>query len=215
MKTLFIRARSNIDVASLAREIHFDGVFGLVASVQHVSQLDEVKKFLPKSIIGGQVIGCDISKAKRIAPKVDAFLFIGSGNFHPVQIAMETGKEVYTADPFTGQIGKIPEEEIEERKKRIKAGYIAFLHAERIGILVSTKKGQNKLKEAKRLKAGLAKKKKASFIFVFDTLDFSQLANFPDIQCWVNTACPRIAIEDYKKFPKPVVNMAGIPKQSI
>ncbi len=35
-------------------------------------------------------------------------------------------------------------------------------------------------------------KNKRFYKFVFDTLDYSQLENFPFIECWVNTACPRI-----------------------
>ena len=46
-------------------------------------------------------------------------------------------------------------------------------------------------------------------IFAFDTLDFNQIENFPFVQCWVNTACSRI-LDDYEKFPKPLVDISDI-----
>jgi len=211
MKTLFIHAKSNLPL-DVVKKIKYKGKLGLVTTIQHIHKLKEVKKIIPNSVIGGQVIGCNISKAKKIAPKVKAFLFIGSGNFHPLKIAMETGKEVFTADPYTNHVGKISKEEVDERKRRQKGAYLTFLHAEKIGILVSTKKGQDKLKDAQKLKNKLKKEEKAAFIFIFDTLDFNQLESFPDIDCWVNTACPRMAIEDYDKFLKPVINIEEIFK---
>lgn len=212
MKTLFIMARSNLDVNELISKVDFKGRLGLVTTIQHLHLLPSVKRKLKKSLIVGQVLGCDVSNALKIAKKVDAFLFIGSGNFHPVQIAMKTGKKVFTLDPFTGNLSEVSEEEIESRKRKIRAGYAHFLNANRIGILVSSKPGQSQMKAAESLKKYLLKQNKKPFIFVFDTLDFSQLENFPDIECWVNTACLRMAIEDYDKFPKPVVNIGDLPE---
>jgi len=212
MKTLFLHAESNLDIKELVKNIDFKGKLGLVTTIQHFKKLKEIQKLIPKSVIGGQVIGCNVKKAKAIKSKVDAFLFIGSGNFHPLQIALETEKKVIMLDPYTGQISEISEEEIEERKRRLKGAYITYLHAEKIGILVSTKEGQNRMKEALKLKNSWSKKKKQAFIFLFDTLDFIQLDNFTDIDCWVNTACLRMAIEDYSKFSKPVINIEDLLK---
>jgi diphthamide biosynthesis enzyme Dph1/Dph2-like protein len=41
-------------------------------------------------------------------------------------------------------------------------------------------------------------KDKKFYMFAFDTLQASYLDNFPFIQCWVNTACPRI-FEDFRE----------------
>ena len=87
-----------------------------------------------------------------------------------------------------------------------------FLEATEIGILVSLKPGQNNFKKAIELKTQL--KDKNCFIFVFDTLDFNQVENFPFIQCWINTACSRI-LDDYGKFPKPLVDLSDIEKKEL
>jgi 2-(3-amino-3-carboxypropyl)histidine synthase len=210
MKTLFIEARSNLNVDELISKIDFNGKLGITTTIQHMHLLPSAKKKLKNSVIAGQVLGCDVSNALKIAKKVDAFLFIGSGNFHPVQIAIKTGKKVIRADPFTNSISEVTEEEIEDRKRKVRSGYAYFLNANKIGILVSAKPGQNKIKAAEFLKKELEKQGKKPYLFTFDTLDFHQLDNFPDIECWVNTACERMAIEDYDKFSKPVVNICDI-----
>ncbi|HII14893.1 MAG TPA: hypothetical protein HA362_01120 [Nanoarchaeota archaeon] len=211
MKTLFITAKSKASITELIRNVQFEGKLGLLTTAQHLHLLPEAKNALKNSVIGGQVLGCDVSNALKIAKKVDAFIFIGSGNFHPVQVAMKTGKRVLILDPIAGNLSEVSSSDIETRKRKITAGYAIFLNANKIGILVSSKKGQSRMKEAEKLKKELEKQGKKAFIFVFDTLDFNQLENFPDIECWVNTACLRMAIEDYDKFPHSVVNISDLP----
>ena len=77
--------------------------------------------------------------------------------------------------------------------------YTKFLHADNIGILVSTKPGQNSYKKAVEIKEKLESKGKKCFIFVFDTLNSNEMENFPFIDFWINTACPRIADDEDKK----------------
>ncbi|MDI6738331.1 MAG: diphthamide synthesis protein [Nanoarchaeota archaeon] len=213
MKTLFIEARSKQGIDGLLEKVDFEGRMGLIATVQHLHLLPIVHKKLKGSVIGGQVLGCDVSNALKIGKRVDGYLFVGSGNFHPVQIAMKTGKMVIMLDPIAQSVSEVTPLDVEIRKKRITAGYAHFLNANRIGILVSSKPGQNMIKAAEQLKKKLNKEGKKAYIFAFDTLDFSQLENFPDIECWVNTACYRIAIEDYGKFPRSVVNISDIAER--
>ena len=57
-------------------------------------------------------------------------------------------------------------------------------------------------------------KEKNCYIFAFDTLDFSQIENFPFVECWVNTACNRI-LDDYGKFPKPLIDLADLEEKKV
>ena len=132
---------------------------------------------------------------------MDSFLFIGSGDFHPLELALRTGKEVYVANPYNNTITRISKEEVEKKKKEIKGKYIRFLNAKKVGILVSTKPGQYNIKKAMDLRKKI---KKETYIFVFETLKENELENYPDIDIFINTACPRIGfkkvinIEDLK-----------------
>lgn len=191
MKTLFIEAKSGADVAlSKVQLAKLAGKIGIVATVQHLHKIKDVQEQLPESVVGGQVLGCDVSAAAKIKDKVDAFLYVGSGEFHPLGIAAETGKDVFCFNPFTKKLSKITEADLKDYRRCRKASMARFLSAGKIGILVSAKPGQSQLKKAKEL-AG--KKDKEYFIFAFDTLNEVDLENFPFIECWVNTACPRIA----------------------
>jgi len=193
MKTLFIEARSNLDV-TLSREqiAKLPKKVGIATTIQHLHKIKDVQKQVPGSVMAGQVLGCDVSAAKKIMEKVDAFLYVGSGAFHPLGIAIETGKDVFCFNPSTGKLSKIGKGEVEKYNKRKKTSLIKFLSADKVGILVSAKPGQSRMEDAKRL---AKRKDKEYFIFAFDTLNTMDLENFPFIQCWVNTACPRIADE--------------------
>ncbi len=189
MKTLFIPAKSKIDISKVLKKVKIKGKIGLVTTAQFLHQLPKAKKVLKSSIIAGQILGCNASVAEKIKNKVDVFLYIGSGKFHPIEVAIKTNKPVYIANPNTNEFSRISEEEIKKKKRNQKGKLLKFLASEKIGILVSTKPFQYNLKKALILKKKL---KKDSFIFLFNTLNIEELENFPDIGCWVNTACPRI-----------------------
>ena len=221
MKLMMIEGRykgkidlSNLDTTILPKNI------GLATTVQFIDFLDEIKQYLEndgKNVFidktrqkyEAQLLGCDIGGAEKIKDKIDAFLYIGTGKFHPLGIALNIDKEVFCYDPINVIFSKIDRSEVEKYNKKRKAAYMKFLEAEEIGILVSLKPGQNNFKKAVELKRQL--KDKNSYIFVFDTLDFSQLENFPFVQCWVNTACNRM-LDDYDKFQKPLVDLSDIEK---
>ena len=224
MKIMMIEGRykgkinlSGLDVSILPKNI------GLVTTVQFLDFVDEIKKYLEingkgifidkiKQKYEGQLLGCDIGGAEKIKDEVDAFLYIGTGKFHPLGIALNVDKEVFCYEPINAILSKIHKSEVEMYNKKRRSAYMKFLETEEIGILVSLKPGQNNFRKAVELKKQL--KDKNCYIFVFDTLDFNQIENFPFIQCWVNTACNRI-LDDYEKFRKPLVDMNSIPFDAI
>ena len=71
--------------------------------------------------------------------------------------------------------------------------------------MITTKPGQNNLKKALELKAD-----KNIYYFLDDTINFAELENFNFIDCWVNTACPRIAYDDSIKIAKPIINIGEL-----
>jgi len=212
MKVLHIEAKYGKPVQiseKIASEL--PSSLGLVSSIQFIDSLPLIKKSLNKNkkikkiIICGQVLGCDVKNAGKV--KVDAFLYIGDGKFHPLAVALGTGKPVFMFNPLNNSFKKIEKKDVENYKKRRKGALTKFLHAENIGILVSTKPGQyydikklksteNKFSEVNLISSNkLLEKKykdKKFYTFVCETVDYKQLENFPFIEAWVNTACPRI-----------------------
>lgn len=205
MKILHLPAKVLVDIRLPDRELKkLPKKIGLVATIQHLHKIDEVKEQLPQAVLCGQILGCDVSCAEKIKDKIDAFLFIGSGVFHPLAVAYKTKKPVFCWNPFVKEMKIIDEKEIEVYEKRKKAALAKFLGSARIGILVCTKPGQYHLEKALKLKE---KGNKEYYLFQFDTLNLSDLENFNFVQCWVNTACPRIS-EDRAN----IINIDDIPR---
>ena len=72
------------------------------------------------------------------------------------------------------------------------------------GIIVSKKIGQERLEAAKDLKALAEKHGKQANIFLMDLVAPDLLEGYR-VDAWVNTACPRIAIEDVLQYKKPIL----------
>lgn len=224
MKIMMVEGRykGKINLENLDTRILPDKI-GLATTVQFIDYVDEIKQFIEKNgksvyidkikqKYAGQLLGCDYGAADKIKDDVDAFLYIGTGVFHPLGIALNIDKEVYCYDPINAVMSKVDKDAVEGYNKKRKAAYMKFLESSEIGILVSLKPGQNNFRKAVELKKQL--RDKNCYIFAFDTLDFSQIENFPFIQCWVNTACNRI-LDDYDKFPKPLVDLSDIEKMEL
>jgi 2-(3-amino-3-carboxypropyl)histidine synthase len=192
----------------------------LVTTVQFLPSLDHAKKFLQERgkrvFIGssskgkpGQVLGCDFSAAKALDSVVDCFLFMGSGTFHPLGLAMEVKKPVLFLDFEGSQLLSL-----ENEKRRMQN--IRLLQVEKakscrnFGILVSTKPGQMKIKTAERVKKKLSDMGRDAWILVADELTPEKLLGL-QIDCLVNTACPRLR-EDSRLFKKPILDPGDLEK---
>ncbi|MBI2107220.1 diphthamide synthesis protein [Candidatus Woesearchaeota archaeon] len=206
MKVLFVDARASFDITELKNKIlskFKKGKFGLVANIQFLPQLEEIKKILPESIVAGQVVGCNVLNTIKIKDKVDAFIYIGSAYFYPIEIAAKTKIPVYVANPLTNEISLVAKKEVEEYLKKKKGKILKFLSVKKIGILVSTKPGQENMKLALMIKEKLNKE---SVIGISNTLNPENLENFSDVEYWINTACSRI------EHPK-IINFEDIPEE--
>jgi 2-(3-amino-3-carboxypropyl)histidine synthase len=107
----------------------------------------------------------------------------------------------------SGGVERIHEELIIKHQK-IKAAWMhRFKEAKTVGILVSTKPGQERMKQALGLKAKLAGSKE-TFIFAANEIKPDCFVGY-NVDAWVNTACPRIG-ED--AFDRPVVDISDVEK---
>lgn len=208
---------SNLDAGAMPQNI------GIATTVQFLDYIDEIKEFLEKcgkkvftdklrQKYEAQLLGCDVGSADKIKDKVEAYLYVGTGVFHPLGISLNIDKEVFCYDPLDAVLSRIDRKEVERYNRKREYAYLKFLEADEIGILVSLKPGQNNFRKAVALKEEL--KQKNCYIFAFDTLDFNQVENFPFVQCWVNTACSRI-LDDYDKFPKPLIDLSDVERRII
>jgi 2-(3-amino-3-carboxypropyl)histidine synthase len=191
---------------------------GLVTTVQHMHQLDTVAQFYRESghevVIGkpygfakkpGQILGCDAGSAANIDRQVDAFVYFGGGMFHPLGALLMTTKPFLVVEPFAGTVEFIDRYR-EVYRKRSKGKVMASIEAKTFGILVTTKNGQHNLAMANILKSKIEKQGLSAGILVAGTFDFESLTNLREFDVFVNTACPRISIDDPIRMNKPLLS---------
>ena len=182
---------------------------GLVTTVQHVHLIPAMEAFLKERGIDikvamgrgrtphrGQVLGCCFTTAKEV--KADEILFVGTGLFHPIGIALSTGARVIALDPLCGTAQEVSGEALLRRRFAVME---KARGAKTTGIIVSTKSGQCRIALASRL-AALAPD---AVIVTMNEVSPDELLNL-GFGCYVNTACPRLAYDDQIRFPVPVLS---------
>jgi 2-(3-amino-3-carboxypropyl)histidine synthase len=222
ISTLYVEARATVTVADAVEKsvplLSKYSKIGLATTVQHVQTLDEAREILVRAgktvMMGdagrlnysGQVIGCDYSSVKSVANEVEAFLFIGGGRFHALGIALSTSKPTIIADPYENRAYSIDKKAQRVLKQRW-ACIEEAKNAQTFGVLVGLKIGQRRLDDALKIKEMAEKNGKTAFLFAVREILPEALMEFPSVDAYVNTACPRISLEAPSKFLKPVLTV--------
>lgn len=189
--------KDNID------EINEDEKLGLVGVTQYMDRAERAREFLEskgydveegttglRTSEVGQVLGCDAGAAHNIAHKVDAFVFLGSGHFHPSQVS-ETGKKVYVVDPYQKEIWIEPANSLDDEMRAEHARVIKHKDKKKWGIVTSSKKGQNYMRAVEIAKEKLESYGKDVYVFVEDRIFEADYKGY-GIDIYVNCACPRM-----------------------
>ncbi len=191
-----------------------DNKLGLVGSIQHLHLLPAYKEKLENAgfdviiptggerlSFPGQVLGCNYSGDD---DGIGHYLFLGSGDFHPIGLVLHTGKPLAILDPYTTEAREISLEFI-ERILRQRFGLITVSQdAQSFGILIGEKPGQMRRSLALRMKRLLEKHGKKGYLLALEHVG-PELIDFYPVDAFVNTACPRIAIDDSVKYEKPLI----------
>jgi 2-(3-amino-3-carboxypropyl)histidine synthase len=220
--TVYVEARATVTVSEAVEKsvplMSKYSKIGLATTVQHVQTLDEAREILVRAgktvVVGdagqanyqGQVLGCDYSNVRSVANGVEAFLFIGGGRFHALGIALSTSKPTIIADPYENRAYSIDEEAQKILKQRW-ASIEEAKHAKAFGVLIGLKLGQKRLEDALQIKEIAEKNGKAAFLFAIKEILPEALMEFPSVDAYVNTACPRVSLEAPSKFLKPVLTI--------
>jgi 2-(3-amino-3-carboxypropyl)histidine synthase len=145
--------------------------------------------------------------ATSIRDKVDAFLYIGGGRFHPSGIVLSTGKPVITANPYNGEVSCIREEDLMGLAKRRMAAITISKNSSRFGILASSKPGQRNLDKALEIQKMLKAQGKEAVLIYMDEIKAEHINNYSEPEVLVNTACPRISIDGVNGIDRPMLTV--------
>lgn len=232
MEILFLDAPYSGTVALCSKTISFlkkekVKTVGLYASVQFCNNLDKVKQQLHKlgitiitsrpdrTHVQHQLLGCDnYHDSLRLSPdqksSMDYYLYIGDGKFHPLALVYGQKEERETTpiicnDPVAKSFQLLDHTFVRKILHKYRASLMKFLNARNIGILVTIKPGQEQFRPSLQLEKKFPDKR--FHYFIDNVISFDQLENFPFVEVWVNTACPRIGFDDQEKFEKGVINL--------
>ena len=222
---LYIESRSD---ANLGKEILpmleiLPQRVGLLATIQYLDLLPKVKSMLESTgrtaIIGtgdrriaypGQVLGCNCTAAESISDEVDAFLFIGEGDFHPLAAAFGMQKPVLVLNPVTGEVRSMAE----TRDRILRRRFAAIQRASAANsflVIQCSKAGQNRSAEADLMVRKLREHGKTAYKVILEEVTPMSLMAYR-VDAFVNTACPRIAMDDSARYDRP---MLTIPEAEI
>ena len=187
---------------------------GLVGSIQHLHLIFDYKERLEAAgfevevpvggarlTFPGQVLGCNYSGDQ---DDIGHYLFLGSGDFHPIGLVLHTGKPLAMLDPYSGDAEEMSFERIERILRQRFGLIIACDQAKTFGILIGEKPGQMRRTLALRMKKILEKHGKKGYLLALEHVG-PELIDFYPVDAFVNTACPRIAIDDSVRYAKPLI----------
>jgi 2-(3-amino-3-carboxypropyl)histidine synthase len=201
----------DFDVSVLEKALPFfkERTVGLVTTVQHAHLVPAMESCLSshgyevrvaegtgRTPLRGQVLGCSFAAAKSTG--AGEILFVGTGLFHPIGIALATKARVIALDPLIGAAQEVSADALMRRRFAVMEKAHGAQHT---GIIVSTKSGQQRRALAERL-AALSP---GAVIVTMREVNPDELLNL-GFDCYVNTACPRLAYDDQVRFPAPVLS---------
>jgi len=194
---------------------------GLFSSIQFIGYLEEARKTLEQwglnVFIGrgsgvkyaGQVLGCNYTSPLEVENRVDGFLFIGGGLFHPLGLSLLTDKPVMALNPLTCSL-----RDMDALKRRyLRRRYASIVEARNgrvFGVLVGLEPGQFRLRQAEGLKNLIESLGREAYLLGFNYLDASMFEAYTWIDVFVNTACPRLSLEDSERLSKPILSPAEL-----
>jgi 2-(3-amino-3-carboxypropyl)histidine synthase len=217
--TFFVEMRDpGGDPEALAATVERAGLpvrLGLVVSVQHLDLVAPLSAALERGgrtvrvgrgdhrlAYPAQALGCNYTGAEAVAADVDAYLFVGTGRFHPVGLAFAVDRPVWSLDPLQNVMEPPIDRGALVRRRQLTVA--TARDALRWGILVSSFAGQNRMPTALALQERARARGREAEILLFDRLDPRDLEGRA-LDAYVNTACPRIALDDGELYAKPIL----------
>jgi 2-(3-amino-3-carboxypropyl)histidine synthase len=188
---------------------------GLVASVQHLDLVPPLSAAIQRTgrevrigsgdrrlAYSSQALGCNYTGAESVAAEVDAFVFLGTGRFHPIGLAFAVDRPVWSLDPLQAELEPPIDRAGLIRKRQLVVASVR--DARRWGILVSSFAGQDRTPTALALQQRAVAHGRDAELLLFGRLDPADLEGRA-LDAYVNTACPRIALDDSDLYPRPVL----------
>ncbi|XP_010386806.1 2-(3-amino-3-carboxypropyl)histidine synthase subunit 1 isoform X2 [Rhinopithecus roxellana] len=184
----------------------------LVSTIQFVSTLQaaaqelkaEYRVSVPqcKPLSPGEILGCT---SPRLPKEVEAVVYLGDGRFH-LESVMVANPNVpaYRYDPYSKVLSR--EHYDHQRMRAARQEAIATARsAKSWGLILGTLGRQGSPKILEHLESRLQALGLSFVRLLLSEIFPSKLSLLPEVDVWVQVACPRLSIDWGTAFPKPLL----------
>ncbi|KAM6192597.1 2-(3-amino-3-carboxypropyl)histidine synthase subunit 1 [Sarcoramphus papa] len=216
LKMLYVFVDIKIDTSHFLETIRFNFAAGtslaLVSTIQFVSTVQaasqelrsQYKVCVPqcKPLSPGEILGCT---SPRLAQDTDAIVYLGDGRFHLESIMIANpGIPAYRYDPYSKVFSQ--EHYSHECMRRARQDAIRTAAGARCwGLILGTLGRQGSPGILQHLESRLRALGRPFVRVLLSEIFPSKLRLFPDVDAWVQVACPRLSIDWGEAFSKPLL----------
>ncbi|KAJ2806607.1 Diphthamide biosynthesis protein 1 [Coemansia guatemalensis] len=215
IKTMYVFVDIGIDTEHFIRTVEKNFEPGtsiaLVGVIQFVTALQTCKHLLnekykvtipqSKPLSPGELLGCTSPRLSDI----DVIVYLGDGRFHLESIMIHNPDiPAYAYNPYNKAFTR--ERYSHKEMHSLRQNAIASAkEAKKFGLILGTLGRQGSPKVLEDMQQRLDKRGIAHEVVLLSEIFPQKLAQFPDVDCWVQIACPRLSIDWGYAFPKPLL----------
>ncbi|KAH8705675.1 putative diphthamide synthesis protein-domain-containing protein [Talaromyces proteolyticus] len=218
IKTLYIFVDITIDtthlLATLDRNFQPGKTIATVGTIQFNATLHGLKPVLERAgfnvlipqimpLSKGEILGCTSPKLDE--KNVDILLYLGDGRFH-LESAMIHNPSIpaYRYDPYSRVLSRETYEHEEMHTLR-RTAINSAKSARKWGIILGALGRQGNPHTMALIEQQLQAQNIPFVNLLLSEIFPGKLAAMPDVECWVQVACPRLSIDWGYAFPRPLL----------
>ncbi|ODQ67218.1 Diphthamide biosynthesis protein 1 [Nadsonia fulvescens var. elongata DSM 6958] len=219
IKVLYVFVTIDIDpdhiCATFGRNFSRGSHLALVGTIQFNPTIHSIKERLlseygittiaPQAmpLSKGEVLGC--TSAKLDEATISAIIYIGDGRFHLESAMIHNPKiPAYRYDPYSRQFTRETYDQKEMTDVRRDAIETAK-SAKKVGIILGALGRQGNIGTLDMIEKGMNEKGITTVLVLLSEIFPGKIAQFDDIDAWVQVACPRLSIDWGYAFPRPLL----------
>ncbi|KAG2188853.1 hypothetical protein INT44_003993 [Umbelopsis vinacea] len=183
----------------------------VVGTIQFVTALQAARAILEedyvlqvpqaKPLSPGEVLGCTSPRL----PDMDAIIYLGDGRFHLESIMIHNPDlPAFRYDPYDKKFTRERYDHAEMHSLR-KHAIATATKAKTFGLILGTLGRQGSPKIMDYLQESITKAGKSYVTILLSEIFPGKLAQFEDVDAWIQIACPRLSIDWGYAFPKPLL----------
>ncbi|EEP81546.1 diphthamide biosynthesis protein 1 [Uncinocarpus reesii 1704] len=218
IKTLYIFVDISIDtqhlIATLERNFPAGKTIAVVGTIQFNATLHGLRSVLEKAgfrilvpqimpLSKGEILGCTSPQLPK--DEVDILLYLGDGRFH-LESAMIHNPSIpaYRYDPYSRTLSR-ERYDHEEMQTLRKDAIRSARSAKKWGIILGALGRQGNPNTMALIEKHLNDRGIPFVNMLLSEIFPGKLATMPDVECWVQIACPRLSIDWGYAFPRPLL----------